>query len=56
MWSDLHLGHSNAIEYQGRLFLIVDDMNAELRERRETVVFASLRMTMETSILALMRP
>lgn len=38
VWSDLHLGHANIIEYQGRPFLNVEDMNAQLWGQWETVV------------------
>ena len=30
MWSDLHLGHGNIIDYQDRPFLDVADQDAEL--------------------------
>ena len=33
VWSDLHLGHANIIDYQSRSFFDADDMNAELWRR-----------------------
>ena len=32
VWSDLHLGHANIIEYQDRPFLDVADQDADLRK------------------------
>ena len=38
MWSDLHLGHANIIEYQDRPFFSGDAMDAQLWERWESVL------------------
>ena len=38
VWSDLHLGHANIIDYQGRSFFDADDMSAELWRAFERVL------------------
>lgn len=38
VWSDLHLGHANIIEYQDRPFFDSPDMEAQLWERWEAVL------------------
>lgn len=38
VWSDLHLGHANIIEYQDRPFFDRADMDAELWERWDAVL------------------